>query len=138
MGLLTDFLIARRSDAPKLAESIHPIEDWDGIEAKGLDPIKLMTLWEILAGTKPADLEMLHMASEEGPWVFEVAEDLVKLLAELEEPRAATVAENWSRTDELQLDDWATEDARLALEALTSVARKATDRKSSLLLWMCL
>ena len=138
MGLLTDFVIAKKAEAASLAESTNPTEDFEGVEAKGLDPVKLESLWALLArgGKRTGKFKMVKTASDEGPWVLDVPAEFTRFLASLAEKDATGVVKAWAATEEMEADGWKTEDARRALDLLVAVARKATKKKSGLLMWM--
>src|SRR2546425_12099398 len=52
MGVLTDVVIAGRDEAQKIGESNVPSKEFPGIDAKGIDQVKIGTLYAILTRTK--------------------------------------------------------------------------------------
>jgi hypothetical protein len=51
MGVLTDFVAIDRSEAQRVCDSLCPSQDFAGIDAKGIDPVKLGALYALLTGT---------------------------------------------------------------------------------------
>jgi len=147
VAILSDILVADRSDAPAIISlgGMHGLP-WPRLALKGLDTIKLGTLFQILHH-RPVDDDsvakfmrdaLLDQRSAEGPWVFLVPEELTSSLAEVAEARAEGVVEQWAATDEFQLDGWPEADVEQCLQELIAHARQARDSGKSLLLWMSL
>jgi hypothetical protein len=82
---LIDFVVADRNDARQVCDSVCPSEDFRGIAAKGIDPVKLGTLHAIITETEYdpsiASGDPLCDGGDDGPWVIEVPKDLVQRLA---------------------------------------------------------
>jgi hypothetical protein len=144
MGVLTDIVIANESEAKAIATSSVPSREWPGIDAKGIDQVKLGTLWALLTGqdfkveSVVNEFVTLHEVSEDGPWVFRVPPQIVKLLADLDDERANTTALAWAATDEFVLAQWEGGAVRSILDELRSLARSANATSKSLLMWMSL
>jgi hypothetical protein len=129
-GVTTDLLVADPRDATAVAEATAPRARWAGIDARGVDQVKLGTLWALLAGREYRDelvLEFvpLHEVSEDGPWVFRVPDPLVALLADVDDAGASRAAPAWAATDELALDGWDAEGAAALIDGLRGLARGA-------------
>lgn len=45
MGILTDFVIAKDEDAFAIGEASRTADSWPTLESKGVDPIKVATLY---------------------------------------------------------------------------------------------
>ena len=143
MGVLTDIVIAHEREAPAVAGEAAPSRRWTGIDATGVDQVKLATLWGLLSGREfrnewVAEFVPLYEASEDGPWVFRVPDALVQLLADVDDGRAPAIAGRWADTEELQLDEWEPDDARGTIDDLRGLARKARAAATPLLMWVCL
>ena len=50
MGILTDFVIADAGLGSEVGESIDPSEQWPTLQAKGVETIKLTTLYCAITG----------------------------------------------------------------------------------------
>lgn len=143
MGVLTDFVIAHAEDAQRVGDSDCPSEDFGGLDAKGIDVVKLGTLHAILNGTEydpTFDCPLLYSPSEDGPWVFQVPEDLVHQLANASDTDLPRVAEVWASTEEFcpPYGNWSSEEVRQVLEELAALCRKAVAEGKELLMWASL
>jgi hypothetical protein len=101
--VLTDFVVADDSDAQKLGDKL---EAFDPIDAKGLGQIEMGTLYAILSDTEydesflVDDESFAYTASDDGPWVQRVPEDMVRRLAAMTDDDLPRIAEAWSETEE--------------------------------------
>lgn len=148
MGVISELIIASASDASLVAESLSPCENWQGFVWKGLDHIKLATLWCIIAGEelevdhvveRSEQIEMTNSASEEGPWVFVIPTELRNILAELareDDEKIQAVARDWATTEELE--EWEFSDVTGMLQETIDLADSARIVEKDLLLWICL
>jgi hypothetical protein len=144
MGVLTDFVVMDRLDAQRVCESDCPCRDFAGMDAKGIDTVKLGTLYAVLTGKEFDPLFMmggsLCSGGEEGPWVFEVPTDLVRRLVDLTAKQLQSVAAKWAATEEFspKYDHWPAEAVRQILEELAALCTRAVSEKKEVLMWMCL
>ena len=140
MGLLTDFYVANRKDAPKVLAG-SSAKRWPRAQLKRLDTVKLASLQGIMAkhlGRAPGATESRLLTEEDAEqWVLLVPEALVTMLDEGAAVRDA-VADEWALTDELKADRWTPETARCALVALADLAAKARRDRQDLLLRLSL
>src|SRR6266566_5252179 len=92
MGVLSDIVIADKSEAEAIGASKNPSAEWEGAAWKTIDPVKLGTLWSILRGepldldgvmAKVREIQLLHEASDDGPWVYHLPAPLRDALADL-------------------------------------------------------
>jgi hypothetical protein len=60
LGLIANVLISDFDDAEALGQSSNPVETWEGIDAHGLDPVKLDTLQVLAYEECGADASMGH------------------------------------------------------------------------------
>lgn len=143
MGLLTDFIIAEPTEAEAICRSDNHLEKWRCVESKGVDNIKLAGLWSVLVpGESGASLEseerLIHMDSNEGPWVFLIPQELTERLAGIKGPEINEIAQSWCDHEECRYDGWKPEDVEPLLNALTVHAKSAIADEKPILLWMCL
>jgi hypothetical protein len=145
MGVLTDFVVASPKDAKRVGKSSCPSKDFKGLDAKGIDTVKLGTLYAILTGAEfdPSFMSedaLRFAASEEGPWVFEVPSDLVKLLAELNDKELKSVAAKWAKTEEFspKHDNWPAAAVKQMLTDFVALSKQAVAERRAVLMWMCL
>ena len=112
MGVLNYLLIGHASEADAIAASDEPSQTWDGFGFRGLDPIKLATLWALVETGSPDDrleqrLDQVRTIPEgdQGPWIDVLPTKMVASLASIaamEEGEQESLAEQWGQTDELQ------------------------------------
>ena len=144
MGVLSDFIIADRSEAVAIndAQGSH-LKQWPCLESKGINTVKLATLWAILSGTEydsgfMLDESILDQPTDEGPWVFLVPDQLVSAVFSIGNDRIEFVAREWAKTEEFKLDRWPEPEVIAYLKQFVEFARKARAQNKDLLLWMCL
>jgi hypothetical protein len=86
----------RDPDAPPL----------DAVAGKGFEPaVMLRKLQSLLTGVPydqlpEAEVELLAMEGEDGPWIVQLSEELRDALADAQPSRLPAVAEQWVRTEE--------------------------------------
>jgi hypothetical protein len=147
MALLSDFVVLDASEAERVGKSINPTEEFGGFHAKGMDGIKLGTLFCILSGTPcttdfvvgfMGDQSMIHIESEDGPWVQLVPQKLTLLVADLQQPDLRRIAAEWGKTEEFdpKYSHWQLEDIQEFLAKLGVLARRAVGEKKPLLMWI--
>lgn len=139
MSVLTSIIIAEHSEALRVAEAANPTELWEGIDAKGMDPVKLCSLYAILAACDPdAVLSLFDQlaGSDEGPWVMRTPPDLPELLASISDPDQ--VAQQWAETEEFRIDNWPLNAVKDSLAELTRIASMAQAQGKPLVMWMSL
>lgn len=140
---LTDFVIADVKNARRVCDSACPSKDFNGIDAKGIDTVKLGTLYALLTNNEydPSAIgNPICDGGDEGPWVIEVPTDLVHRLAELDASGIEAAAANWATTEEFspQYDNWPAEDVLEVLSDLAKLCHQAVAAKKSVLMWMSL
>ncbi len=141
MGVLTDLIIADKSEAERIANSSAPCSEWSGFDAKGHSEITLGYLLCILRGedydeTVSDEFPFLAQASEEGAWVFELPNDLVVGLNNLSDGQIPKIISQWLETEEMQSAD--SDYAENFIKDLKSLATESISRQKSILMWMCL
>jgi hypothetical protein len=105
--------------------------------------VKLGTLHAILTGSKvdPKFMtDIMYSGGDEGPWVFDVPTELVKLIASLNAEQMRSVGEKWAATEEFSpdIDDWPPDAVHQALKDLVALCKRSTSEGKSVLMWMCL
>ncbi len=141
MGVLTDVVVADRSHARRVLKSDCPNRDFDGVDAKGLDTVKLGSLHAILTGIEyePGFMsDTLCSRGRNGPWVHEMPTDMVLLLAALKPRPLATVGKMWAAIEEFspEFDDWPAGEVQQLLKELVALCKRAVDEGKAVLVWM--
>jgi hypothetical protein len=115
----------------------------DAVAGKGFEPaVMLRRLQSLLTGVPydqlpEAEVELLAMEGEDGPWIVQLSEELRDALADAQPSRLPAVAEQWVRTEEF----WEQPPAAEVLPFLgevTALARRARQADERLYCWICL
>jgi len=142
MGVLSDLVVAPVEEAERVAHAQVPSQEFNGIDIKGIDTVRFETLHSLLTGQAFDDLLPLYepvvTVSDEGPWVFQIPQDLVALLAGFDDARKSEVARQWAKTEEFALDRWTEREVASALDSISTLAKKAIEPDQALFLWMSL
>jgi hypothetical protein len=113
----------------------------DAVAAKGFEPtVMLGTLQSLLTGVPYDELpegELLVMEGEDGPWVWQLSEELRDALADAPAGRLPAVAEQWVRTEEFW-DQATAAEVLPFLGEVTALARRARQAGERLYCWICL
>ena len=143
MGVLTDLVVADESEAEELAASISPLERWPGIDAKGIDPVKLGKLLSILAGESyshsiPGEFSEIAAFSDDGPWVLRVPPRLVLSLSEIGDADVRRISTQWFAGEEFAHSGYDLAITEEVVTSLRELSKKATAERKEMLMWMCL
>ncbi len=113
--------------------AIGSVDDLTGfmhVELPSIDPLKLLTLYTIIAKLEFDD-EMITLFplvggdEEEGPWVVSIPQEFVGALTNISDGDINDIASEWSETDELAAEDWDVEQAAMVIETLRKFSKIA-------------
>lgn len=143
MGILTDFVVATDNDAVAIGEAVRPADQWPTLESKGVETIKLSTLYCAATNAQYTDdiqasFSLVAGNEEEGPWVFKFPPEILAAIAGIGQSDIPAIAASWAATEELQMDGWSKEDAAQFIKELQTYAQKALGSGASLFLWLSL
>jgi len=142
VGVLSDLIVGDSGDAEKIAESVTPSEEFDGIDIKGIDTVKFTMLHALMTGRPYEELlseyDPAFEVSEDGPWVYVIPDELVSRLASLHQHELRGIGDRWAQTDEFRLDGWEPDLVVTTLGQICEHAAKAFSSHRSLFLWMSL
>ena len=146
MGVLNHLLIAHPSEVDAVAASDEPSQTWDGFFCRGLDRIKLATLWALVETGSADDrleqrLDQIRTIPEgdRGPWVDVVPAKMLASLASIaamEEGEQESIAERWAQTDELEA--WQASEILDLVRTVGDTAETAQLENKTLLMWTSL
>lgn len=146
MGVQNFLLMASSEAAASVAAAAEPAEEWNGFRFRGLDNIKLITLWALIEAGSPDDdfesrLDQVPRISEResGPWVDVVPDGMLSTLAEIasmEVEESAALASLWGQTEEFE--GWEASDVQDLLCSIGDLADSAQLEGKMLLLWTSL
>ena len=78
MGILTNIVAAEEDEYAAIGESLRPVDEWSGIERRGIDTAKIATLHCLLTGDEfeeaVGNYEPVYVG-DEGAVVLRIADD---------------------------------------------------------------
>ncbi|MFH1873451.1 MAG: hypothetical protein ABIG36_22840 [Pseudomonadota bacterium] len=98
MGILTNIVAAEEDEYAAIGESLRPVDEWSGIERRGIDTAKIATLHCLLTGDEfeeaVGSYEPVYVA-DEGAVVLRIADEVMERLATLDRRRWNWSPRNW-------------------------------------------
>lgn len=139
MSVLTQIVAAEEDEIVALGESLRPLDEWSGIERRGIDTAKIAMLHSLLTGDD-YDLaanfyEPLYIGSE-GAVVLRLADEVTEKLATLDEDALDQVAAELAATETFELEGWPEEEVHAMVMDLADLARLAEAQGQMLFVWM--
>jgi len=145
--MLFDLIAATPEDAEAILSNVQHASIWPTLEAKTVDQVKLASLAFILRA-KPLDsdavveyineFKLLASGGDDGPWIHQLPDGLVRDLAALQDHQVPSIATAWAATEEARLDRWNPKDVQPFLRELSAFAASAVAQGRVVLLWLCL
>jgi hypothetical protein len=140
MTSAADLILAASNEASAIVASDYPLGTFKGTNVDGLDPLKLAALHSLFVDTAFSDIvrhyQPIAQASQAGPWLVRLPEDLIVFLGRISPPDQPSVAERWASTDQAQEDGWSVEVADQFLGRLVPLAQSAAFEGIDLYLWI--
>ncbi|HUY04560.1 MAG TPA: hypothetical protein VMV33_14860 [Rhodocyclaceae bacterium] len=140
MAILTNIIAAEDHEIEAIGESLHPVDEWSGIELRDVDTGKVVTLHCLLTGDPFDDAlaryEPLYVSAIEGALVLRLADEAMERLAGLDEEALEQVAAELAATEEFESEDWQEEALLAMLADLGELARLAESQAQALFVWM--
>lgn len=139
MGILANVVAADEDELEAIGESLRPVDEWSGIEKRGVDTAKIVTLHCLLTGDEfelAAGLYEPVYVGGEGAIVLRFADEVVERLAFLEEDALDQVAEELVATEEFEMEQWEAEEVQDLLMELAELARLAESQGQVLFVWI--
>lgn len=141
MDIMTNIIAAEEDEYTAIGESACPLDEWSGIEAPGLDTLKVVTLHCLLTGDSmqmALDLyEPVYISASETV-VLRIADELLEKLAALDEDALESVAGELAASEEFEADEWDPEDVLAQLTELAELAQLAESQGQNLFAWIFL
>lgn len=139
MGLLTNIVAAEEDEYAAVGESLRPVDEWSGIERRGIDTAKIATLHCLLTGDEfeeaVGSYEPVYVA-DEGALVLRLADEAMERLAMLDEEALELVADELAATEEYEMEQWDAAEVQAFVMELADLARLAESQGQVLLVWM--
>lgn len=146
MGILTDAFVASASELDALRPGAGgPAAFFPTVQAKGMDPVKLEALEDIIAApARPQNADGMLVREWEEQWLYRLPASLARALVELPPDEIPRVAREWAATEEWRLDGVdSTDEASVAgvaalIGGLRQLAWQARQDGKALYLWISL
>ena len=139
MGILTNIVAAEEDEYAAIGESLRPVDEWSGIERRGIDTAKIATLHCLLTGDEfeeaVGSYEPVYVA-DEGAVVLRIADEVMERLATLDEEALELVAEELAATEEYEMEQWDAAEVQAMVFELGDLARLAESQGQVLFVWM--
>ena len=139
MGILTNIVAAEEDEYAAIGESLRPVDEWSGIERRGIDTAKIATLHCLLTGDEfeeaVGSYEPVYVA-DEGAVVLRIADEVMERLASLDEEALELVAEELAATEEYEMEQWDAAEVQAMVFELGDLARLAESQGQVLFVWM--
>ena len=139
MGILTNIVAAEEDEYAAIGESLRPVDEWSGIERRGIDTAKIATLHCLLTGDEFEEAIGVYepvYVGDEGALVLRVADEVMERLATLDEEALELVAAELAATEEYEMEQWEQEDVQALVMDLADLARLAESQGQVLFVWM--
>ncbi|MBL8415815.1 MAG: hypothetical protein JNM42_15375 [Propionivibrio sp.] len=141
MEFMTNIVAAEEDEYTAIGESTCPLDEWSGIEAPGLDTVKVAILHCLLTGDPlqmALDLYEPVYVTESETVVLRIAEELLEKLAVLDEEALENVASELAATEDFESEQWEADDVLAQLTELADLAQLAESQGQALFVWMSL
>lgn len=139
MGVLTNILAAEDDEYEAIGESLRPLDEWSGIERRGIDTAKIATLHCLLTGDQfdmaIGAYEPIYVSGD-GAVVLRLTDEVMERLVALDENALALVAEELAATEEYEIEHWDAEEVQAMVMELADLARLAEAQGQALFVWM--
>ena len=141
MELMTNIVAAEEDEYTAVGESSCPLDEWSGIEAPGLDTVKVAILHCLLTGDPlqmALDLYEPVYVSEGETVVLRIAEEMLEKLAVLDEEALENLASELAASEDFESEQWEADDVLAQLTELADLAQLAESQGQALFVWMSL
>ncbi len=139
LAILTNIVAAEEDESAAIGESQRPVDEWSGIERRGIDTAKIATLHCLLTGDEFEEAigayEPVYV-TEEGAVVLRIADEVMERLATLDEEALELVAGELAATEEYEMEQWDAEEVLTLVMDLADLARLAESQGQVLFVWM--
>jgi len=141
--MLNEIFIADEPEVMELTERDLPLNRFEGIYVRGIDPVKLAKLYSIVSGVSfetALDQQVLVRAisEDDGPWISKIPDGLRDTLAAQTDARLLAVSQAWANAEEFKLDRWSEENVNATLLSIAALARNSKSSNKQMFLWSSL
>ncbi len=143
MGAVAHLVIADRSEVEAVLSSDEPLNSFDGFAYKGLDRVRLITLWALAEHGSPSeryderlDAVLVIRDRDDGRWVDIIPPKMLAALATVPslDDDFDRLAQSWGQTEEFE--GWEENEVLDLLRQVGDLAESAQLAGKTLLLWV--
>ena len=143
MEIAINIVAAEEDQFRDVGESSSPLDEWSGIEAGGLDTVRVAVIHSVVTGDSLHDAldlyEPVYVAEGDNGnevVVLQLAGNFLERLAELDEDALESVADELVASEEFEKGRYDPEDILEMLSALSDLAQLAESQGQVLFIWM--
>jgi predicted DNA-binding protein len=141
MGILVNFISADEDDLEAIGESLRPVDEWSGVEARDIDIAKLITLHTLLTGEGVEDVMYAYEpvygdVTGAPPLILRLPDEVKQRLAALQEESVEAVAEELAATEVFEYSQISFEEVEALIADLAELGRIAESQEQTLFVWM--
>ncbi|PKO84097.1 MAG: hypothetical protein CVU17_05840 [Betaproteobacteria bacterium HGW-Betaproteobacteria-11] len=139
MSVLTQIVAAEDDESDAIGESLRPLDEWSGVERRGIDTAKIAVMHCLLTGDDfdlaASFYEPVYVGGE-GVVVLRLADEAMAKLASLDEEALARFAAELVATEDFELEGWPEEEVMEMLIELADLAQLAESQGQALFVWL--
>lgn len=139
MSVLTQIVAAEDDEFDAIGESLRPLDEWSGVERRGIDTAKIAVMHCLLTGDDfdlaASFYEPVYVGGE-GAVVLRLADEAREKLASLDEEALAQFAAELVATEDFELEGWPEEEVAEMVIELADLAQLAESQGQALFVWM--
>ncbi len=139
LPILTHIVAAEEDEAAAIGESLQALNEWSGIEKRGIDTAKIVALHCLLTGDDfdfaAACYEPVY-GSDEGALVLRLADEAQEKLTRLDEDAIERVAEELAATEVFEIEQWDADEVTELVMELAELAMLADSQGQVLFIRM--
>ncbi len=139
MSVLTQIVAAEDDESDAIGESLRPLDEWSGVERRGIDTAKIAVMHCLLTGDDfdlaASFYEPVYVGGE-GVVVLRLADEAMAKLESLDEEALARFAAELVATEDFELEGWPEEEVMEMLIELADLAQLAESQGQALFVWL--
>jgi hypothetical protein len=139
LGILTNIVAAEEDEIAAIGESMRPLDEWSGIERRGIDTAKIATLHCLLTGEEfeagAGSYEPVMWATR-APWCCAWPTRPWSGWRRSDEEALELVADELAATEEFEMEQWEPAEVQALVFELADLARLAESQGQVMFVWM--
>ncbi|HLA33982.1 MAG TPA: hypothetical protein VJ001_03845 [Rhodocyclaceae bacterium] len=139
MGIIANIVAAEEDELEAVAHSARPVNEWSGVECRGVDTAKIVTLHCLLTGAEfglAVSFYEPRYVIDDGAMVLRLADEAFDRLATLDEEALHEVAYELAATEAFEIEPWDADEVGNWLLQLAQLAQLAESQAQVLFIWI--